>query len=416
MNRKVFVLAIAATFIAPMATYADVKLSGTIQAEGGGAAIGQVNGEEVNTTTLSTDSYGALANSGPNNIRLDADEKLGSGITAFAAYRVPFNTTTNGGLGAAGQEAYVGLKASVFKLRFGKLETAYKTSKGFLDPFGGTAIQARGTAGGMTGSSRLDIVVKDSKGDKYTLPKTALQANKVNSKYTVIDAKGNPVTLKDPVKGTTIVATEINLATDTVGTNHNSLAHSGEVNNALEIALQFGDFTATMFGVFDETTDMKSAGGLELKYSQKDLFSFFVAATGDELFDQDFGSNGLLNWKVGGQFKMAGLTLGLQYEDAELGAFDPNPSGGQYIMGSVDYMVGPVAIGGWVSQYSSDIQDGEKWVINNEQIGEDAMNWAAGIKYFFSKRTLFYAGYLQTDSDNDYRDQSLYGAGLRHSF
>jgi len=386
MNRKVFVLAIAATFMAPMATYADVKLSGTIQAEGGGAAIGQINGEEADTITLSTDSYGALANSGPNNIRIDADEKLGSGITAFAAYRVPFHTTTNGGLGASGQEAYVGLKASVFKLRFGKLETAYKTSKGFLDPFGGTAIQARGTAGGMSGSSRLGIEAKAAP----------------NGPFVVTDATGNTYTA--------------NLKTVTESTNHRGLAHSGEVNNALEIALQFGDFTATMFGVFDETTDMKSAGGLELKYSQKDLFSFFVAATGDELFDQDFGSNGLLNWKVGGQFKMAGLTLGLQYEDAELGAFDPNPSGGKYIMGSVDYMVGPVAIGGWVSQYSSDIQDGEKWVINDEQIGEDAMNWAAGIKYFFSKRTLFYAGYLQTDSDNDYRDQSLYGAGLRHSF
>lgn len=386
MNRKVFVLAIAATFMVPMTTYADVKLSGTVQAEGGGAAIGQINGEEVDTTTLSTDSYGALANAGPNHIRLDVDEKLGSGITAFARYRVPFHTTTNNGLGSAGQEAYVGLKASVFQLRFGKLETGYKTSKSFLDPFGGTAIQARGTAGGMTGSNRLDI---EAKADP-------------NGQFVVTDATGKTYTA--------------NLKTVTASTNHRGLAHSSEVNNALEIALQFGDFTATMFGVFDETTDMKSAGGLELKYSQKDLFSFFVAATGDELFDQDFGSNGLLNWKVGGQFKMAGLSLGLQYEDAELGAFDPNPSGGQYIMGSVDYMVGPVAIGGWVSQYSSDIQDGEKWVINDEQIGEDAMNWAAGIKYFFSKRTLFYAGYLQSDSDNDYRDQSLYGAGIRHSF
>jgi hypothetical protein len=392
--------------------------------------LGQVNGEEKDAITLSTDGFGALVNAGPNHIRLDVDEKLGGGLTAYGRYRVPFNTTTNSGLGAAGQEAWLGLKMTNFWMKFGKIEGVYKTSKGLVDPFGATAIQQRGTAGGMSGSQRPGFVTPKSSDVAALLPKdaTAIEYQKwANNKTYQLKYKAPKKNADGTVakndKGAVIYDSyalpdkEFTFETGPFeSTNHNGLAHSGEVNNLLEVGIKAGDLSLTVQGVFDETTAMKSAGLVEVKYSMADTFTVFAAASSDELFDQDFGKNGMLNWKVGGQFKMSGLVLGLQYEDAEMGAFDPNPNGGKYILGSVDYKLNNVLVGGWVSQYTSDIKDGEKWTIDGQTVGEDALNWAVGIKYLFSARTLAYLGYLQTDSDNDYRDQQIYGGGLRHSF
>lgn len=431
MNRKTLTLAIATTLMLPVTASADVKLSGTIQAEAGGAVLGQVNGEEKDAITLSTDGFGALVNSGPNHIRLDVDEKLGGGLTAYGRYRVPFNTTTNSGLGNAGQEAWLGLKASNFWVKFGKIEGVYKTSKGLVDPFAATAIQQRGTAGGMSGSQRPGFVTPKSSDVAALLPKdaTAIEYQKWANKKTYqlkykAPKKNADGTVAKNDKGAVIYDSyalpdkEFTFETGAFeATKHYGLSHSAEVDNLLEVGIKAGDLSLTVQGVFDETDAVKKSSGLvEVKYSMADTFTVFAAASSDELFDQDFGKNGLLNWKVGGQFKMSGLVLGLQYEDAEMGAFDPNPSGGKYILGSVDYKLNNVLIGGWVSQYTSDISDGEKWVIDGQAVGEDALNWAVGIKYLFSARTLAYLGYLQTDSDNDYRDQQIYGGGLRHSF
>lgn len=439
MNRKVLVLAITATLMVPMTTYADVKLSGVIQAEGGEAKIGEVNGEKPkDALRTSTDTYGSVANGGPNRLRFDIEEKIGDGLTAFGRYQAPFNTTNQTGLGQ-GQDAYVGLKTANLRILFGRIEGVYKTSKQYVDPFAGTAIQARGTAGGMTGSSR-----------------TAMKVTDIDAK----DAKGNYIG-KLLVSTGTAAPYHANISSAPFqSTGDAGLAHSGEVKNTVEIGLKFGDFSATAQGVFDRTdplsvgigdngtpawnetastvTKQRNGIGLaELKYSMPNLTIFAAGSYFSSDAVKCLGSadpncpnlpdnqkphkNYLKNWKVGGQFTAQfgsnnAVILGLQYEDAEIGAFDPNPSGGKYIMGSLDYKLNNVLIGGWVAQYKSDIADKEKWVIGGKTISEDALNWAVGIKYLFSARTLAYMGYLQTDSDNNYRDQKIYGGGLRHSF
>lgn len=398
MNKKAVTLAIAAALVAPISSvYADVKLSGAVQAEMGAATIGQVNGEEADTIRVSKDGSGALLNGGANKVRIDVDEKLGEGLTAYGRYQFTFNTATNSGSSLTGQEAWVGLKTESFFVRFGSLEGAYKSSKGLVDPFAGTAIQARGTAGGMSGSGRLDVSVTPNENGKF-----------------VMTDRNTGETYRADVK------------TVSAKTNHQGLAHSGEVQNALELGTKFDGFSASFQGVFDETDNLEGGGIIELKYAGPN-FTVFAAGSymdfGDAtstvtntLSGDDDEDNKGSNWKVGGQFQMAGVTLGLQYEDAELGAFDPNPDGGRYILGSVDYKLNNVAVGGWVAQYLSDIDDASRWIIDAEAVDEDALNWAVGFKYFFSKRTMFYGGYLQTDSDNDYRDQQAYGVGVLHSF
>ncbi len=419
MTQKILAFAVAAAMAAPMAAHADVKLSGTIQAEAGGAQIGRVSeNEKSDRLRITKDSSGALHNGGPNNITLDIDENLGS-FSAMARYQADFNTAVNGGLGK-GKEAWLGLKSdNGIWFKFGTLTSAYKASKGLIDPFGGTSIQARGSAGGMSGSSY----------------------NAVTRNGTMIGKDGK----LHNVAGSTLAGQS---------TNHFGLTHSSYIKNALELGGDFQGFSAKFQGFFDETDIMEGGGSLELRYTDPgDMFTVFAAASYTDLKDltnkasvdrdkRNQTADGLKNWKVGGQFNMSGLKFGLQFEDAEMGTLDGgvqeaydiqtcptdanslcgiggNEDGGKYLIGSVDYQIPNTGLllGGWVAGYKSDIDDVDRFVDSKgNYIDEDAMSFAVGAKYFFSKRTMMHGGYLQVDSDNDFRDESVFGLGLRHSF
>jgi predicted porin len=381
MNKKVLALAVAATLAAPLVAQADVKFSGVIQAEIGAAQSGKIctlatdptcqNLEDVDRVRVTKDTDGALSNAGPNRLTFDIDEKLGNGLVAFARYQSAFSTAANAGL-TRGQDSFIGIKGESFYGKFGRMESAYKVSKGLVDPFAGTSIQARGTAGGMTGSTYLN-------------------------KVAVKDASGNVI-------GYSTAAGE---------TNHHNLTHSGYLPNVLEVGGKFGGFSLTLQGVIDETDDMDGAGTLELRYTAPNFVVYASAAyldfkdgvsnTVSSVTGGDDEDSGAGNWKVGGNFTMGPVKLGLQYEDAELGTM--NNDKGQYIMGSADFKVAEnVLIGGWVAGYMADADE------------EDALNWSLGIKYLLSKRTLAFGGYRQVDSDNDFRDENVFGVGLRHSF
>lgn len=419
MTRKILAFAVAAAMTAPMVAHADVKLSGTIQAEAGGAQLGRVSeNEKSDRLRLTRDSQGALHNGGPNNITFDVDEDLGS-FSAIARYQVAFDTAVNSGLGD-GKEAWLGLKSdNGIWFKFGTLTSAYKASKGLIDPFAGTSIQARGSAGGMSGS-------------KY---------NAVERSGTMIAADGK----LHNIAGSTLA---------TQSTVNFGLTHSSYIKNALELGGDFNGFSAKFQGFFDETDILEGGGSLELRYTDPgSMFTVFAAASYTDLKDltnkvsidreeRNQTADGLKNWKVGGQFNMAGLKLGLQFEDAEMGTLDGgvlemydlqtctndansicgvggNEDGGKYLIGSVDYQVPNTGllIGGWVAGYKSDIDDNARFVDSKgNYIDEDAISFAVGAKYLFSKRTLVYGGYLQVDSDNDFRDESVFGVGLRHSF
>lgn len=388
MNQKLFAFAIAATLVAPMAADADVKLSGVIQGE---ITSSEVGDSDQDRETLTKDKEGAIFNSGPNLLTFDIDEKLGGGLAAYARYQGTFSTSDNEGI--TGKEAFLGLKTSSFFLRYGKLTGAYKSSLGLIDPWAGTSLQARGSGGGMSGS-KYNSVTWDAASKTF---KTQAAASN-----------------NDAGQG---------------------LSHSGYVEGALEAGMKMAGFTGRIQGVVDDRSDMDGAGLLELLYSApNETFTMWLSgaytdlnlkdtvkdaadsATGDEKDDKT--DDGLGNWKIGGQFKLGpALTLGLQYEDAEIGTFDNNPDGGKYIIGSVDFMMNNFSLAAWVGSYLSDIADNAR--LKDDQgnaIDEDTLSWALGGKYLFSKRTSVYAGYRQTDSDNDYRDENVFALGLKHSF
>lgn len=334
MNKKLLVVAVAAALVAPLSAQAELKLSGTIQAEVGSLQVG--DGER---TTVSADNDGALAGGGPNKIRLDFDEKLSPGLTAFGRVDWSFDTAESAsGTNLGDREHFIGLKGSNVHFKFGRIEGAYKgTGVGDVDPLYGTGVQGRSLASGMTAG--------------------------------------------------------------------NAFAHSSFVNNVVELGFNHSGFSAVVQATVDETADNKDAGQLGLQYKTENWGAFLagsytdfgnVTNTGGD--DQDG------NAKVGGWYKMGGLKLGLQYEMAKLNSTTLDGNEGDYIMGSATYGMGNVIIAGWVAGYMSDADE------------EDALSFSLAAIYAFSKRTIAYAGYHDTNSDNDTRDWDVFAVGMRHSF
>jgi predicted porin len=317
----------------------------------------------------------------------DFDEKLGSGLHAEARYTGAFNTSGNFGSSFIGEEAWVGLRASSFHVRYGTLVGAYKASFEMVDPWAWTSLQTRGTGGGMSGDHRITV---------------------------------NPA-------GT--------LVTSDSATNGQGLTNEGFVQGALEVGVNFAGFSTTLQGFVDDSSNLDGAGLVEIKYAAPN-FVMWLSGAYTKLADVtnvagnvtgNVGSavginadddEGKVNWKLGGSFQLGPMvTFGLQYEDAEIGAFDENPDGGSYILGSLEVKMNNISVAGWVSGYMSDIDDNARMTdANGNFLDEDALSWAVGGKYHFGKRTMVYAGYRQTDSDNDFRDENVATLGIRHVF
>jgi len=352
MNHKVLAIAVAAALTAPMAAQADIKFSGTIQAE----IASTEKGDSGERKTVTSDALGTShLNGGPNNIKFRFDEKLGNGLSAYGQYRSTFNTFT--GSNVSTQEIFVGLKGANVHGQFGRMTGAYKKRLGQLDPFAATALQARGLGGGMTGS-RMGGGAKAIKGE---------------------------------------------------------FGHNSYISNAMELGLNYGGFSLILQGAFDDNDDNgeDNAGLFEVRYAASN-WSVFVAGAYNDFGDvtdsvtnvvtndDDNDDNGS-NLKAGGTVKFGGLSIAAQYEKADLGTFDGSQDA-EYIFGSAQYSINNVSLGAWVGGYSSDVEN------------EDALSFAVGAKYHFSKRTMLYAGYRDTDSDNNSRDDNTFTLGLRHSF
>jgi len=469
MNRKILTLAVAATLAAPMAVYADIKVSGLIQAEAGSwepaadVKVELLNGEEADRKTLTNDVGGVLFNEGPNNITFSIDEKLGSGISAYALYSVPFNTSGNFGLDG-NSDAWLGLKTRNFYFRYGTITGAYKSSRDIVDPWAFTSLQATGTAGGMSGINFHHV----GSGRDLILPAIVAGIEAIDNNPNLSEAEKEQAfdQLLIEIANDPLIDRPLGFI-DTVAITDDparlGLSNEGFVNGALELGVKFGGFTARLQGVVDDNSALNGAGLLELRYTAPNFAMWLAgsftdldqglkeikddlkadiqdtwstvnekigreeasqeakeAADETRLKAQEADSASLGNWKLGGKFNLGPMVeLGLQYEDAEIGTFDSdiNPDGGKYIFGSLAVNMNNITLAGWVSGYLSDIDDNLKLVDDDgNMIDEDALSWAIGAKYHFSKRAQVYLGYRQTDSDNDYRDENVVILGLRHSF
>jgi predicted porin len=410
MNKKLLSLAITTALVVPLTTHADIKLYGQIGAEAASAEY--ANGDEnltrgkisnsldftesssnMDRQTLTKDRFGSILNDGPNMLGLDfeLDKELPGGIVPYARYRTTFHTSNNLGLGP-GLEAWVGLKSAMFYIRFGKARGAYRLAKKLIDPWTYTSMQARGTGGGLSSN-------------RY---------NEVHWNWSL--AGDRRLVVKNPTTGK--VGINSARAIDTSGLIHNS-----DIPGALELGGKWGQFNARIQIMGDDEAD-KRGGNVELKYTSPNLVVWAHGAfldVGDNLLSpggSKWNNDKFSNWKVGASYKVIpALKLALQYEDAELGVFDNNPEGGKYIMGSFDYRIQKITLAGWVASYLSDIENNFKMIdINGDVLDEDVLSWSLGVKYHITHYAHLFAGYRQTDSNNDYRDENVFSAGMYYKF
>jgi len=419
MSQKLLSLAAAAALLAPISTYAEVKVKipnsvitiyGQIGAEAASVEYanadnslvrGKLNNalsftessDDMDRQTLTADRYGNILNDGPNLIgfNFQLDKELLAGLIPYASYRTTFHTTNNSGFGP-GLEAWVGLKNSIFHMKYGKLRGAYRAAKGLVDPWIYTSMQARGSGGGMSGGRYNEVHWNwNAAGDR---------------RFVVAESNSK-------------VGIEPGRAISTFG-----LVHSSDISGALELGVKFGQVNARIQVMGDDHADRHGAN-VELKYTTSLLTVWLLGAyldPGKNVIhpgeNANWDNSKYQNWKIGAQYKvMPTLNLAIQYEDGELGSFDNNPNGGDYLIGSFDYKLDKLTIAGWVANYFSDIEESLKLTdIDGRILDEDALSSSLGAKYHFTQYAHIFAGYRQTDSDNDYGDENVFSAGMLYKF
>jgi len=156
MNKKLLAVAIAVVF--SPAAMADVKIIGQAQTElvsisGDGATAGLYIADGAEGHSLNSGNAGALG--------FSVKHDLGGGLTGIAKVKFKIKVDENAaGLGV-GRDSFVGLKGGFGTVIAGRFSSPYKSNTVKWDPFLGTSLQARGSAGmsqlhnGYTGGNTL---------------------------------------------------------------------------------------------------------------------------------------------------------------------------------------------------------------------------------------------------------------------
>jgi|WetSurMetagenome_2_1015567.scaffolds.fasta_scaffold08637_6 predicted porin len=396
MMKKVLPLAIAAAMMSSFA-HADVKLSGTIQAEVGSlkdANTVDANGNRVRRTITDSDITG---NGSPNRLKLDIAEKLGSGIDGFASMDWEFDTfegaqnspTSTSGANAnfINREKYVGIKHTYGHLKLGRIQGIYKTSTLSYDKWNSTSLQARGTGAGMSSGAFGHGGFLDN----------------------VVEIGGNiPVGPVGSVKAT------LQYLADQTADATTGLRNDGSILGALQLGNK--EFELSLVGAQQRNKD---------KFGND-------AAVGSKL----------TNWKVAGQYKLGGLYFALQYEKVKTAQSFGIPIAGtavtvngvatgnvtdptEFVWGGLGYRVGAVELFGWAGG-TMKVKDLKDTKLNDPSGKSDIFGYSVGAMYHFSKNMFAYAGYHKTDDKrsvdhnntqlNDKYDSEVFLGGLRLNF
>ena len=156
MKSKVLTAAVsAALMVVPMAAVAGVKIGGMAQGEIGywkDSSNGVVKSQGTN-----------MLDNGRGRLWIEADQKLGYGLTGMAYYMLKINTvggsSASTGIdqspyapGTDAGEKYVGLKGGFGSIELGNIASPYKYTGGVMwDAFVTTDLQARGNGGMSAG-------------------------------------------------------------------------------------------------------------------------------------------------------------------------------------------------------------------------------------------------------------------------
>lgn len=353
MNKNLLSIAIAAALVAPLTAQAEVKLSGTIQAEVGSVEYGVGDRQTITDSDIT-------GNGSPNKFKLDISEKLGGGLTGFARLDWEFDTfnSANDDENFKNREKYIGLKGSMAHLKMGRIQGIYKTSSLGYDKWGSTSLQARNGGGGMSGGNFGHSGFVDD----------------------VLEFGFNAGGLKGTVQ---YVADE-------------TYANEGSILGALQYGTKTWEVTAA---VANQEFNDSDGSNINWKLAGKANFGALYMALQYESVETAQSKLGL---------PAAGQTEGVDAADyifAQLG----------YKMGNVELIGWVGGVGGFELDDLNSVDDVTN-VNDTAEDSTDTLSYSLGAKYHFSKRMFAYAGYHKTDSDTDAYDVDVFVGGVRLGF
>jgi len=384
MSKKLLAMAVAAAVLAPAAASADAKLYGIVQAE--------YNVEDVDGT--GQDSQQAVDDDG-NRSRLGVkfSEKLGGGLTAFGKLEWSFDPSNGqGSSGAASagafgsRDQFVGIKSSWGAISAGSHHAPYKTAGGVKwDPWTATHLQAR-RAGGMSGGTGIgghNGFMRNS--IYYTSPKVngflvqfAISPDETNSGAN--NGSGNGIDSTDDGDNDYSIALQYKNGPwhALVAHNRNNVGSNdgnGDDETLSKVGLRWKSGPWTLAGQYEVIDDgQASAGGNNVGGRSR-----FAGCNG---CDSD------ILW-LNAQYKAGNNIFTVSYGNTDVDV----PSGGS---------------GGAVDDY-------------------DHNYFAIGVIHKFSKKTRIFAGYTETDGDDDapgasgmrqsgQEDRDAFTVGIRKDF
>lgn len=382
MIKKVLPLAIATAMMSSFA-HADVKLSGTIQAEVGSIKDSSKLDADGNQQRRTVTDSNLTSNGSENKLGLAISEKLGAGLEGFALMDWEFNTFEKASNDAASsnfinREKYVGIKSDFGHLKLGRIQGIYKTSTLGYDKWDSTSLQAYGagmSSGPFGHGGFLDNVVE------------------IGGKIPAGPAGEVKATLQYLADQTP----------DAAGARND-----GSMLGALQM------------------------GNKEFEFSVVGSQQKNKNATGTELSKQT-------NWKIAGKYQLGGLYVALQYEKVKSAqtAFGIPVAGTsiigstsvtdptEFVWGGLGYRMGHVELFGWAGG-TMKVKDLKDTKLNDPTGTSDIFGYSVGAMYHFSKNMFAYAGYHKTDDKRtvdhagtalaDKHDSEVFLGGLRLNF
>ena len=368
MNKKLLTAAIAAGLMAPGLAAADVKLYGIAQVE--------YNVEDTDATgqnsVQSVDDDGVRS-----RIGIKFSEKLGNGLKVFGKYEWAMDPSDSSSSGATDdaanfrtRDAHVGLKGSWGSIAMGSFHAPYKTAGGVKwDPWTATHLQAR-RAGGMFGGAGIGGTNGFMRNAiYYTSPKM----NGFKVQFAISPDETNAGGTENIANGDNDYSVAVQYKS---GAWHAIFAHNRN-NNPSTVA--GGDETLTKFGLRWKGNGFTLAGQYE-KVNDADR-----AATGGNV-----SGLGGTNYRPG------------TGDDADILWLN-----GQYKMGNNIFTIS------WANM---DVDE----TAANGGSNVDFDYWAVGVIHKFSKQTRVFAGYTQTNGDNQAAgataDRDAWTVGIRKDF
>jgi predicted porin len=380
MKKNILATAVAvAAVAAPALTSADAVIYGRI--------YGQMVWNDTNSITAwPTDGRSLDDDQSMGRIGFKFSEDLGGGLSAVGVYEFQLDAMDGEGINRARQQ-WLGLKHRDWgQFSAGGFDSAYKTHGGTsYDPFAWTALQAR-EFGGMS---------------QGTFGTTSFFRNAIEYKSPEFWGFTFQGQYSPDQNGNTEGSNNLGASGDySLGARYDggffeiigAYSYQKRATVALPPAIGFIPAVDPVSGTGGTVPVLISRGSTTVKNEDR-------------------------NWKVGGKLDLGNWAVTAQYENVHIpsAGFGTNdratvlageniPDTGKYYFGGLQYMWGNLLLVG----------QGGRFDANNEG---DSNYYAAGGRYFFSKRSSLYAGWRRTDADQDiWSNDNVWMMGIRQDF